>query len=201
MVLTPSEVEQKAFTQALRGYHMDEVDDFLDEVVTALRSYDQRVRDAQERIRALEAELASRGHEESAISRAFLAAQRSADGIVAEAQAEAERIRSTAHQEADQLSAQRDAQRQAALAEMESIRQAVEGLRARLTDMAGTLSGGLDSMDAAIAESRIQVGGQPGPRAVESPPPPVELFEATERVDEPERVEVPRAGSRPWERT
>ena len=30
MELTPIDVEQKAFTQALRGYQMDEVDDFLD---------------------------------------------------------------------------------------------------------------------------------------------------------------------------
>ncbi len=35
MELTPNDVEQKAFTQALRGYQMDEVDDFLDEIVTA----------------------------------------------------------------------------------------------------------------------------------------------------------------------
>ena len=47
MELTPIDVEQKAFTQALRGYQMDEVDDFLDEIVTALRGYDQRLRDTQ----------------------------------------------------------------------------------------------------------------------------------------------------------
>ncbi|MGH9892832.1 MAG: DivIVA domain-containing protein, partial [bacterium] len=48
MNLTPIDVEQKAFTQALRGYQMDEVDDFLDEVVATLRSYEQRLREAQD---------------------------------------------------------------------------------------------------------------------------------------------------------
>src|SRR5690606_20003465 len=93
MPLTPIDVQQKTFGPELRGYNMDEVDDFLDEVVATLKDYDQRMRDAQDRIRALEAELASRGEEESAISRALVAAQKQADAIISEAEAEAEVIR------------------------------------------------------------------------------------------------------------
>ena len=83
MPLTPIDVQQKTFATALRGYDLDEVDDFLDAVVVALKDYDQRLSDAQERISTLEAELNDRGDAEGAIARALVAAQRSADSIVA----------------------------------------------------------------------------------------------------------------------
>ena len=37
MMLTPSDVEQRTFGTALRGYDVGEVDEFLDEVVATLR--------------------------------------------------------------------------------------------------------------------------------------------------------------------
>ncbi|TDI37156.1 MAG: DivIVA domain-containing protein, partial [Acidobacteria bacterium] len=33
MAMTPSDVEQKTFSTVLRGYDLDEVDDFLDDVI------------------------------------------------------------------------------------------------------------------------------------------------------------------------
>ena len=74
MALTPIDVQQKTFGTALRGYDLDEVDDFLDEVVTSLQGYEQRLVEAQARIQALETELADKGDSESAISRALVAA-------------------------------------------------------------------------------------------------------------------------------
>jgi cell division initiation protein len=82
MPLTPIDVQQKTFGTALRGYDLDEVDDFLDEVVTSLKDYEQRLRDAQERIATLEIEVTDRGDAEGAIARALVAAQRSADSIM-----------------------------------------------------------------------------------------------------------------------
>ena len=67
MALTPIDVQQKTFGTALRGYDLDEVDDFLDEVVTTLKSYEERLTEAQNRITALEADLAGKGDSESAI--------------------------------------------------------------------------------------------------------------------------------------
>mgnify|MGYP000417498112 CR=1 FL=1 len=46
MPLTPIDVQQKTFGTALRGYDLDEVDDFLDEIVTSLKDSEQRLRDA-----------------------------------------------------------------------------------------------------------------------------------------------------------
>lgn len=102
MPLTPIDIQQKTFGPELRGYNMDEVDDFLDDVVATLKDYDQRVRDAQDRIRALEAEISTSGEDETAISRALVAAQKQADALLAEAKEDAERIRNEAYPEEEE---------------------------------------------------------------------------------------------------
>ncbi|CAN5850497.1 hypothetical protein BH23ACT5_BH23ACT5_17680 [soil metagenome] len=151
MPLTPIDIQQKTFGPELRGYNMDEVDDFLDEVVTALKDYDQRVRDAQDRIRALETELSTRGEDESAISRALVAAQKQADAIVAESQAEARRIQSEAQGAADQLRAEREAERVGLTQDIARMRSTVADLKRRVIELATSVSAGLDEMDSAAS--------------------------------------------------
>jgi cell division initiation protein len=224
MTLNPNDVEQKAFTQALRGYHMDEVDDFLDEVVTTLRGYDQKIRDSQERIRALESETTTRAPDDSAISRAFVAAQRSADAMLAEAERDAEKIRTVARAEADQMITERDRKQKRALADMAALRQTVEALRERLRELAGSIAADLDRMDGAITDTTKQVEApassgehhhhEAPPRVDEQTvPPPVAPQPsvaprpsiATQEPAETETTEPPseptRFGSRPWERS
>ena len=72
MALTPIDVQQKTFGTALRGYDLDEVDDFLDEVVTSLREYEEKLESANGRIAELEARAGDQGDDASAISRAFV---------------------------------------------------------------------------------------------------------------------------------
>jgi cell division initiation protein len=161
MELTPNDVEQKAFTQALRGYQMDEVDDFLDEIVSTLRAYDQRLRDAQEKIRALESESASRGGDETTISRAILVAQRSADALLTDARGEADRIRQTAVAETESLSAERDKERTRLLDEITGMRDRVLGLRATLTTLVSTVGGQVSEMESALTETETGLGSNP----------------------------------------
>ena len=153
MELTPVDVEQKAFTQALRGYQMDEVDDFLDEIVTALRGYDQRLRDAQEKIRALEADASSRGGDETTISRAILVAQRSADSLLAEAKVDADRIRNSAKAEAESLHAEREMERNRAQTEIDGMRQKVSGLRQTLAVLVEAVGGRIGDMESEISSA------------------------------------------------
>jgi cell division initiation protein len=153
MDLTPNDVEQKAFTQALRGYQMDEVDDFLDEIVTTLRSYDQRLRDAQDKIRALETDAVSRGGDETTISRAILVAQRSADSLLAEARVEADRIKHTAKAETESLSAERDMERGRLQTEIDGMRERVTGLRETLATLASAIGDEVGEMEAEIADA------------------------------------------------
>ena len=157
MDLTPNDVEQKAFTQALRGYQMDEVDDFLDEIVTTLRSYDQRLRDAQDKIRALETDAVSRGGDETTISRAILVAQRSADALLAEARGEADRIKHTAKAETESLSAKRDMERNRLQTEIDGMRERVSGLRETLAMLASAVGSQVGDMEAEIATAEADL--------------------------------------------
>jgi len=153
MPLTPIDIQQKTFGPELRGYNMDEVDDFLDEVVATLKDYDQRVRDAQDRIRALEAEIATRGEDETAISRALVAAQKQADTMLSEAREEAEAIRNEAHDESDRLRSERDAERQSLTQDIARMRATVADLKRRVVELAASAENDLDAMDAAAAEA------------------------------------------------
>jgi cell division initiation protein len=147
MPLTPIDVQQKTFATALRGYDLDEVDDFLDSVVVALKDYDQRLSDAQERISTLEAELNDRGDAEGAIARALVAAQRSADSIVAEAKEEAERILANADNEANELADVRDSERQKLQSEIDEIKAKVGSVRASVADLTATIPTTLDQIE------------------------------------------------------
>jgi cell division initiation protein len=157
MTLSVGDVENKQFTPAMRGYHVDQVDDFLDDVVTTLRAHEQRLRDAQDRIRTLEADLSSRGSDETTISRAFLAAQRSADALITDAEEAARRIRRDAETEAAALTGERDEQRRKLVDEIEVMRGAVSNLRSRLGELAGTIGTDVASMEAVLAEAETEV--------------------------------------------
>lgn len=155
MPLTPIDVQQKTFGTALRGYDLDEVDDFLDEVVTSLKDYEQRLRDAQERIATLEVEVTDRGDAEGAIARALVAAQRSADSIIVEARSEADQIRAGAQSEVAEFIRASDAERDDALAEIDRVRAVVFDLRARLADLSATVGGTLDEAEAEISAAAV----------------------------------------------
>ncbi|MGH8911864.1 MAG: DivIVA domain-containing protein, partial [Acidimicrobiia bacterium] len=162
MPLTPIDIQQKTFGPELRGYNMDEVDDFLDEVVTALKDYDQRVRDAQDRIRALEAELSTRGEDESAISRALVAAQKQADTLTSDAQADAERIRGDAQVEADELRTNRETERMTLTQDIARMRATVADLKRRVVELAASAGEDLDAMDQEAASASAAIGSDFG---------------------------------------
>ena len=46
-MLTAADVEQKTFSTALRGYDLDEVDDFLDEVVSTIKELSEKLEEAR----------------------------------------------------------------------------------------------------------------------------------------------------------
>lgn len=191
MVLTPIDVQQKTFATAMRGYDLDEVDDFLDNVVIALKDYEQRLRDAQERITTLESDLSKRSDEESAISRALVAAQRSADSLVEDAREEAQRILAEAESQASELEGDRDEQRRLLQEEVDGIRSRLERLRAGVATMLSSVSAGLDDIDRFVDEQE-QASLEPQPQATFDAAIAADTEEAGEvdEVDEEAAVEV-----------
>ena len=119
MALTPSDVEEKTFGTALRGYDLDEVDDFLDEVVSTIRELQDQL--AEARASQPEPAAAPLVADESAVGRALITAQETADSIVADAREESEKIIDDAKTEAETWVTERDARKAEADAEMAEI--------------------------------------------------------------------------------
>jgi cell division initiation protein len=156
VAISPADIEKKTFSTALRGYDLDEVDDFLDEMVVAVRELQEEL--AQARARAAELErdpdappVTTIGADESAVGRALVAAQQAADRLVEEARAEASRILEEARLEADTFARERDEKRTSMRAEMAEMTGLVAGVRTQLAVLATTVADKLDEMDAAVA--------------------------------------------------
>lgn len=187
-MLTAADVEQKTFSTALRGYDLDEVDDFLDEIVATIRALNEQLEEARtaagesalvapaaapepaaiaepetvmEPEPALEVEpepesiVAAPVHEidESAIGRALVAAQTAADRLLEDARDEAEKIVGEAKSEADSWSAEREAKRREAEAEILRLTDRVASVRSELSVLAAEVAEKLDEMDSVIDEA------------------------------------------------
>lgn len=151
MGLTPSEIEKKTFSTALRGYDLNEVDDFLDEVVATIRDLQDQLAESKTGAKA-----PAQAVDESAVGRVLVTAQQTADSIVADARTEAERIVADARTEADTWSAERDKKKSEADAEMAELSAHVGNVRTHLAVLVTALADRLDEMDATIAG--VEVG-------------------------------------------
>ncbi|MGB7859974.1 MAG: DivIVA domain-containing protein [Acidimicrobiia bacterium] len=148
MALTPADVEEKTFGTALRGYDLDEVDDFLDEVVGTIR-------DLQDQLAAAKAaKPVAAGPtvvaDESAVGRALIAAQTAADQLIADAEGESQRLIEEAKKEADTWVSEKEAKKAEAEAEMAELSDHVSNVRTQLAMLATAVADRLDEMDQTI---------------------------------------------------
>lgn len=146
MALTPSDIEQKTFSTTLRGYDLNEVDDFLDDVVATLRDLQDQLaiaKTAQGRT--------APSDEESAVGRALIAAQTTGDEMIADAKEEAEKMIADAREEASNWVSEREAKKAEADAEMIQLADHVANVRAQLAVLATLVADRLDEMDHAIS--------------------------------------------------
>jgi cell division initiation protein len=179
-MLTAADVEQKTFSTALRGYDLDEVDDFLDEIVATIRDLNGQLEEAKAAAVALPPAPAparepapvreiGAGLDESAVGRALIAAQTAADKLLEDAQAEAGKIVDVAKSEADTWKVERDAKRAEAEAEMALLTTRVSSVRSELAVLADDVAVKLDDMDAVIEgrhSSSLHVVGLEGDDAI-----------------------------------
>ena len=112
MDLTPQTLRDVEFREKLRGYHPDDVDDFLEEVAVALDGLLARLRAAEAVASGMASAPAAAPApaqpsdptlSEGTLSRAILLAQRAADAAVAEAEESARQILDDARAEADRV--------------------------------------------------------------------------------------------------
>ena len=87
-----TEIERAQFTLAVRGYDREEVDEFLDQAVAAVREVEDRNSALLAQVKALESELASRRQSSSSVEHAFLAAVEKKQAMLADAERRANEI-------------------------------------------------------------------------------------------------------------
>jgi cell division initiation protein len=138
MDITPQVLKEVKFTERMRGYDRDEVDEFLERVGAGVAMVQNRLREAAERADAAEARalaLGNRSEAEETLKRTLVLAQRTADAAVAEANETAARTVSEAEARAARMVS--DAEAQAAVLRTEAeaeARRVIETTRAPLVE-------------------------------------------------------------------
>jgi len=150
MVLSPIDIEQKTFRVALRGYAEEEVDQFLDEIVIAIREYERQLRDADERVAVLEEQLEANRETEDRIKKTLVIAQRTADQVVQEARGEAQQLLIEARTQASEVEVERVQERENLVADLDRLRSSVAGIKERIVGLADSTLGNLEAIEADI---------------------------------------------------
>ena len=109
MDLSPKTLREVEFREKLRGYHPDDVDDFLERVAAGLETLLDRLREANDRANRLEARTTDRIDDDDALKRTLVLAQRTADLAIQEAQETAAQTMAAAEEEARTLLARAEA--------------------------------------------------------------------------------------------
>lgn len=168
------------FSVKLRGYDLEQVDDFLDRMADGIESLQQQLRQTTERAVRAEQVAADNAETEQALRRTLVVAQRTADEVIAEAEADAERRRGEAEATARSI---------IVAAEAEAARLASEAQRKLRDDIAAlerardALQADVDALDRHVAEERerlrrladgdLVVAPAPVPTDFDVPPAPV----------------------------
>ncbi|MCH8971316.1 MAG: DivIVA domain-containing protein [Acidobacteria bacterium] len=147
MAMTPSDVEQKTFSTVLRGYDLDEVDDFLDDVIATIRDLQDQIVETKASNPVADS---TPVESESVIGRVLMTAQVTADTMIADAREEANQILADVLSEADAWATERDAKKKAAEEEMTELTHHVAGVRTQLAVLATEVADRLDEMDDSI---------------------------------------------------
>ena len=150
MAITPADIQAQTFSEAKRGYDPGEVDVFLERLASEVDAMLNKIVDLKTRLTATEQELAAAQAQAqvapvaapapvanpeytataSQISAALIAAQQSADNIVAEARENADRIRTEADAKAREVIRQALAEKQNELAEIDRLKASREEFKA-----------------------------------------------------------------------
>jgi DivIVA domain-containing protein len=99
MALSPDDIVNYDFKQAMRGYAIAEVDDLLDRIADQVERSQQDIDDLRTRLRDTEARLAAALETESTLKRTFVTAQQAAERALDDAREQADELRGAAERE------------------------------------------------------------------------------------------------------
>ena len=101
-MLTPLDIENKRFTRTLKGYNVDEVDDFLDQLTLEYEKLYRENAEYKDKIDEFEKNLEHYKNVEHTLQNTLVMAQATAEDIKSMAQKQAEQIIREAQSEARQ---------------------------------------------------------------------------------------------------
>lgn len=99
MDVTPQSIRAVQFREKLRGYHPQDVDDFVAAMAGGVEALEQRAKMAESRVAELESRQDATTEAEDSLRRTLVLAQRTADLAIQEAREEAARVMSEAAQQ------------------------------------------------------------------------------------------------------
>lgn len=135
MKLTPLDIHHKEFRHSLRGYAEEEVDAFLDEVADEFERLFKENIDLSEKLDTANATVRQFQDQEQTIRNTMVAAQRSAEDIVAKSRQEAATLLRDAEVKAKEIIHNALTQKQKVQGELVRIKQAEEQFRAQFKQM------------------------------------------------------------------
>lgn len=131
-MLTPLDIENKKFPKSIKGYNVDDVDDFLDELTVEYEKLYKENAELKNQIDTLRNDLEHFRSVEHTLQNTLVMAQKTADQSIADAQKSAEEIKMLAKQQADQTLAEAQAKAKTAVDDLD--RQEFE-LKMKIEDM------------------------------------------------------------------
>jgi cell division initiation protein len=131
MKLTPLDIHHKEFGHSLRGYNEEQVDQFLDEVADEFERLFKENIDQAEKLEAANERVRGYQAMEATLNNTMVAAQQSAEAIVAKAGVESDTMLRDAELKSKELIHQALQKRQVVANELVRIKQAEEDFRTR----------------------------------------------------------------------
>lgn len=103
-MLTPLDIENRKFSkQVMNGYNVEDVDDFLDEIVINFEKNYKELAEANSKIEKMESELAHYKNLETTLQNTLIMAQTTAEDVKSVAKQQAEQVVNEAKVQANQL--------------------------------------------------------------------------------------------------
>lgn len=103
MPLTPLDIHNKEFSTGFRGYNVDEVNEFLDQIIKEFEILIKEKKEAEERIHMLNERIEHYKSLEENLSKSILVAQETAEDVRSNARKEAQLIMKEAEKNADRI--------------------------------------------------------------------------------------------------
>lgn len=167
-MITPMDIHNKTFSRKLRGYAEDEVNSFLEEVVSDYERIYREHREMEEQMDTLKTKLANYEKMEATMSATLVMAQETAENVKQNAQKEADLIIREAKAQAAQIVSDADARRRRT---NEAVMRTESDMKLYVEKILTNLTSAMTMIEAVKAQQapKVEAPQQPAAPAEEAP--------------------------------